>query len=711
MRPRLHEDPLPGFVRPGEVLRAAIPALRPPRRVTVAESAERWRWLRNPGGGYSGPWRNDFAPYLTAPMEDLTDREVAEIVILGPAQFGKTEIILNLAVHEAAEGGADLLIFQPTQALAVDFAERRMEKTFGATPELQALLGGDRGDDKLLTKLFRNGSRITIGWPVSAQLASRPVPKVVLDERDSMDDDIAGEGDPVELARQRTTTFGRHAKVLVSSTPKRQDGSGTLARWRLGDQRLWHVPCPHCGAYCTPGFDRDRRPTRDHLVIKPGANEEEARRDVVLACPANGCLIEERHKGRMNARGVWLPVGATIAPDGTIGGTPLRSRVRSYWFSGLMQRTRNWGDIAAGYVAAMRAVEERQDEEPLRTWWNTVLGAPYRSILASAAALEPEELQRRAEDVPLGRVPAWAGFVTAAVDVQGTRFDVLALAWGPDGRSQVVEHFQIFRTVDPDGSERLVEPPRRAEDWDLLTRQVMERAWPGEGGTEYRAVTVAVDTGGSDGVTGHAYEWWHRLRRDDAETARRVMLIKGESRRDVPLISLRRIETDRDGKRLKRGIALALLNTQALKDQVDLKLRMTRPGPGWIHLPKGLSPRFFEEATAETRGPKGWEKVRTRNEAFDLLVYNLACWYRRGGPRLDWNRLPDWARPRAASTPLEQLAANIAAVAKAASAAATPTLRVVQPVAPTKPAPKPVVPGRSRFWKPAAGLRRLTARL
>lgn len=692
---RLHrEEPLPGFVRAADVLRAAIPALRPPRRITVAESAERWRWLRNPGGGYSGPWRNDFAPYLTAPMEDLTDREVREVVVLGPAQFGKTEIILNLAVHEASEGGADTLIFQPTQALAVDFAERRLEKAFDATPELQALLGGSRSDDKLLTKLFRNGARVTIGWPVSAQLASRPVPKVVLDELDSMADDIAGEGDPVELARQRTTSFGRHAKVLVSSTPKRQDGSGIVARWRQGDQRLWHWPCPHCGEYFTPGFDADRRPTLAHLRLRPGASEAEARREVALVCPANGCIIEERHKAGMNARGCWLPFGASIAPDGTIAGG-MRSRTRSYWFSGLAQRNRAWGDLVASHVAALRDVEERQDETALRTWWNTSFGAPYRSILAGAQALEPEELKARAEDLPLGRVPAWAGFVTAAVDVQGNRFDVLAQAWGPDGRSQIVDAYQIFKTRAPDGTERLLEPERRAEDWDLITAQVLRRVWPGEAGAEFRAVRVAVDTGHA---TGQAYEWWHRLRRDeDATLGRRVMLVKGSGNRDSPLLSVRRIEMDGKGRKLKRGIALVLLNAEALKDQVDLKLRMARPGPGWIHLPKGLPDRFWEEATAEVRGAKGWTKQRQRNEAFDLLVYNLACWHRGGGPRIDWHHPPDWAKPRA--SPIERLAAQDAAQDRAEAAAR-------QSPAPAPPAPKPAIPGRSRFWKPAQPMRR-----
>ena len=701
---RHREETLPGFVRPGQILRLAAPALRPPRRISVAELAEQLpRMVRNPPGGYSGPWRNAMAPYLVETMEDLTDPDCETSVLITPTQEGKTEIILNLIVYEAAEGGSDVLVLQPTRDLAQDFAERRVERAFTAD-QRSALFGGDRSDDKVFSKVFRNGARASIGWPTSAQISSRPLPKVVVDERDSMADDVDGEGDPVALARARTKRFGRKAKVLVTSTLKRNDGSGIAALYRQGDRQLLHWQCPHCAEWFTPGFDKARRPTLAHLRIRDDATEEEAEREAVLVCPNNGCLIDETHKPAMNARKVWLAEGASLRPDGSIVGQPVRSRIRSRWFCGIVGLGRRWGQLAAGYVRARRQLQERQDEEPLRTWWNTEFGAEYRSVLAGAVALEPEELQRRAEDLPLGRVPAWAGFVTCAVDVQGNRFDVLAQAWGAEGRSQIVDAFQIFKTRDPDGTERLLDPGRRAEDWDLLTAQVLRRAWPGEAGTEYRAVTVACDTGGMGGVTGQAYDWWHRVRREDIQLAKRVMLLKGESRRDVPLVSIRKIETDRDGKRLKRGIILSLVNTEALKDQVDLRLRMQRPGPGWIHLPRALPDRFWEEATAEFRGAKGWEKARPRNESFDLLVYNLAAWHRRGGPRIDWNHPPDWARPRAAATPIEQLAANLAAVASAVDAIARPA-----PPPPIPPAPAPRAagaPGRSRFWKPSAGPRR-----
>src|SRR5690606_25363983 len=122
--------------------------------------------------------------------------------------------------HAAKYRPGDILLFQPTKDLAIDFAERRLEnKCLAISPDLQAEVGPGRGDDKLLTKTFRNGLMVTIAWPVASQLASRPLPTVLIDERDSMDDDIQGEGDPVSLAKRRTSTFGRNATVVVASSP------------------------------------------------------------------------------------------------------------------------------------------------------------------------------------------------------------------------------------------------------------------------------------------------------------------------------------------------------------------------------------------------------------------------------------------------------------------------------------------------------------
>ena len=54
-----------------------------------------------------------------------------------------------------------------------------------------------------------------------------PARFLFLDEVDAYDDDVDGEGSPINLAIKRTATFSRNRKVLMVSTPniagKQQD--------------------------------------------------------------------------------------------------------------------------------------------------------------------------------------------------------------------------------------------------------------------------------------------------------------------------------------------------------------------------------------------------------------------------------------------------------------------------------------------------------
>jgi phage terminase large subunit GpA-like protein len=56
------------------------------------------------------------------------------------------------------------------------------------------------------------------------------------------------EGDPVDLADRRTTTYWNRVKILAS-TPGIKGASRIEAAYEDSDQRKFFVPCPHCGMY------------------------------------------------------------------------------------------------------------------------------------------------------------------------------------------------------------------------------------------------------------------------------------------------------------------------------------------------------------------------------------------------------------------------------------------------------------------------------
>lgn len=78
-------------------------------------------------------------------------------------------------------------------------------------------------------------------------LRSTPVRYLFLDEVDGYPGDADGEGDPVDLAIQRTTTFRGRRKIYMVSTPTLKGHSRIEAAYLDSDQRYFHVPCQHCG--------------------------------------------------------------------------------------------------------------------------------------------------------------------------------------------------------------------------------------------------------------------------------------------------------------------------------------------------------------------------------------------------------------------------------------------------------------------------------
>lgn len=636
----MRDDPLPAFRSAADIRRQVVEALRPPRKISVSECAEQHRKIKNPGIGYSGPWKNELTPFLVEPMDRQTSRAIGVMAILGPSQFGKTEILLNGLCHGIKYRPADALVFQPTKDAAEDFANRRIKRFLTASPELGDQLGGERSDDQVLEKRFKNGMILSVVWPTATNLSSRSVPVVYIDERDRMTDDVQGEGDPVELARKRGRSFGRDAFVFVASTPSRNDGTGIIALFAAGEGNLWFWPCAECSEYFSPGFDFDRKPTTAHLLIPAGATPDQARDDARLVCPHCGAILDESHKAKMNARGLWLPRGMSIAADGTIHGARPVTRTASYWFHGLASPFVTWGQVAAELVESETYYQETGDETKLKAVANTTLGVPYRPRADGAPPPEADELRERCDGYLMGTVPAGVRFLTGQVDIQGDRFEVLVKGWNENAESWTVDRYAIRQLAD---GKTDICPGEYPEHWDELFDHVFASRYPlaEDPDRTLGIANVAIDTGGVDGVTENAKAFWKRARRRKISD-RQITLIKGANTRAAPPIARPTFDLV-NGKPNKFGPRVYLVGVHVIKDTLSNRLRRTKAGPTALHWPADFPERYFDELTAEEKVKGVWTKRRRANETWDLEVYSIAAWLRLRPGRINWDNPPAWA--------------------------------------------------------------------
>jgi phage terminase large subunit GpA-like protein len=227
-----------------------LAGLKPDPVLTVSEWADENRYLSQKAASEPGKWRTSRTPYLRDIMDDLSVvSPVKRVVFMKGAQVGGTEAGNNWLGYIIHHAPAPILFVQPTVDIAKRLSKQRLAPMFEESPALSERIAPSRERDSgntVLMKEFQGGVLIITGANSAAGLRSMPIRFLFLDEVDAYPGDVDGEGDPVQLAEKRTTTFSRR-KVFLVSTPTVKDVSRIEREYLNSDQRRFFVPCPHCG--------------------------------------------------------------------------------------------------------------------------------------------------------------------------------------------------------------------------------------------------------------------------------------------------------------------------------------------------------------------------------------------------------------------------------------------------------------------------------
>jgi phage terminase large subunit GpA-like protein len=549
--------------------------LMPEPERTVSQWADDLRMLPSTTAE-PGRWRTDRTPYLRDIMDALSASSAIErVVFMKSAQIGATEAGLNWLGYVIHQAPGLMLYVMPTTESARRNVRMRIDPLLDSTPALRSRVVKARSRDPGNTatmKSFEGGHVAFVGANSAVGLRSTPARFVFLDEVDGFPADADGEGDPVALAIQRTVTFRGRRKIFMASTPTIEGVSRIAKAYAESDQRVFKVPCPHCGMMQVLKWAQVQRP--------PGE-----RGGAVYVCEACGVAIEERHKFSMLSGGQWE---ATAPGDG---------RTAGFHLSALYSPFESWAEIAIEHGVAYR------DPERLKTWVNLKLGEPFEDRTAQIPV--PVQLMARAESWG-DAVPAGAAVITVGVDVQQDRIELEVVGWGAGEESwSLAYHALPGNPADP-------------EMWLRLDDHLSETHRTRDGRT-LRVAAACVDTGA-----------WSKLVYDytGPRHGRRVWAIKGSSTRGAPLWP-RRPSRPKPGRP-----PLYVIGTDAAKEIVVARLSIEEPGPGCCHFPTGRDLDYFEMLTAErpirryTRGVavREWVKAKhARNEALDARCYALAA--------------------------------------------------------------------------------------
>lgn len=588
-----------------------------------------------------GQWDTERTPYLREVMDALsvTSRSRRHVFMKG-AQLGGTEAGNNWLGYVIGHAPAPMLLVYPTVDVSRRVSKQRIAPMIEATPELRGRVRDPRSRDSSNTtfeKEFDGGLMIITGANSGAGLRQMPMRYIFLDEVDEFPGDVEGQGDPIVLAEKRTLSFGKRAKILMVSTPTRAGFSRIDREYERSDRRKFHVPCPSCGKFdwiqWSKGGYRGRAGHHHHIVWKDSDPFE----TIGLCCSECGVIHNEGAKGFMLPRGKWEPTWEDAEKyDGETVGFHISSLYSPIgWLS--------WRDALAEFLRA------KGNQLEIKAWVNTVLGEVYEdhgsqgaepAILLSRAKAEALTVDPRGDLV----IPAGAGALVAAVDVQGSYLEAQVKAYGAGEESWLVAW------------EQMLGDPGEDEVWFALDK-FLARTFQHENGRTLRIDLVAVDTGGPHPERVYRYcaaRLNGRPFQGEDETPSRIprtVAIKGGNIPGLPLVPRR------PSRPSSYRTPLFVLCVDTGKDIVSSRLRISdRDQPGYMHLPPWVDSEYVAQLTAERAVPKydkrlgmvrRWQKIRERNEAFDLEVYSLAALYILGPAfvRDLGKRAKLWARP------------------------------------------------------------------
>lgn len=568
--------------------------------LTVSEWADKHRMLSAKAASEPGRWRTGRTPYLREIMDSLSVYDPTQrVVFMKSAQIGGTECGNNWLGYIIHHAPAPILFVQPTVEVAKKVSKQRLAPMIEETPELRNLISPTRtrnSDNTLFMKEFRGGVLMLTGANSAVGLRSMPIKFLFLDETDGYPGDVDGEGDPIDLAEKRTTTFARR-KILLVSTPTVKGASTIEAEYERSDRRLYNVPCPHC-KIMQPlrwrGFHDDSKGEDAKVYRLRWLNEAHTRAGYL--CAHCGVLISENHKTWMLENGRWI-----ARSEG-------EALTRGYKINSLYSPV-GW----KSWVAILLEFEKSsKDPAKLKTFVNTTLGETWEENYT--VRVDAEGLAKRAEAYDMLVVPEGGLVLTAGVDVQADRLEAIVRAWGEGEESWLVHRAVIYGD------------PTRNEVWTQLL-SLIQMPFSTFDGKEMKIRATAIDTGY---LANEVYKFCRLHRR------KHVLAVKGQSvAGKIAIGHPTKQDINSRGQTLRNGVLLWPVGSDTIKTTLYGRLKMEEEtGPGVYHWPLGLPAEYWAQLTAERQVARSHNGHTVRvwvkndgvaNEALDCEVYAFAA--------------------------------------------------------------------------------------
>ena len=346
--------------------------LRPPPPLTVSQWADKYRVLSAESSAEPGRWHTEKAPYQRAIMDAIGDPHVRSVVVMSAAQIGKTDaFILNPLGYYMDYAPCPVMCMQPTLDMGQTLSKDRIAPMIRDTPRLTGLVDTKSryAGNTVMKKNFPGGHITIVGANSPSSLASRPIKVLLADEIDRYPKSAGTEGDPLDLAKKRQTTFWDYKTVMVS-TPTIKGDSRIEDAYLLSTQEEWNVPCPECGAY------------QPFLWENVKFDPDDLDKGVSYVCRECGCIANEYRWKEQGIHGKYV-----AANPG--------AEARGFHLNTLASTFVGWKEVVQKFIEAKIAIDHGTDESLGEHRAGRNVGRAWNPVGGHRAVQPPRNLRRR----------------------------------------------------------------------------------------------------------------------------------------------------------------------------------------------------------------------------------------------------------------------------------------------------------------------------
>lgn len=567
--------------------------LKPKPKLTGSEWANKHFYLSPENSAEPGRYSWERMPWQKEMLDIACGDEYKDVVFMTSARVGKTVTMMVTTGYFMHQSPSPILWLLPTETIAKQFSTNDVEPMIRDTPELRNLINDKwtrDGGNNLLSKRYVGGTLTMVGGQNATGLHGKTIRVLFADEVDRYPESAGKDGDVIDLATIRTTTFQHKAKRIYASTPTITDLSTIEKKFKESDQRHFYVPCPECGHKQILEWE--------YLNYKSDPTEPK------YICRACEYGITEADKYQMLINGEWIRHNPN-------------SKVAGFFLNALYSVNMTWKELVVEWTAI------NKNRHKLQVFMNSRLGKSFQLIEEYIGANKlGERLEIYNAEIPTkSEICNGVGVLTCGVDIQQNRIEAYVWGYGKSDECYLID----FRLFEGDTNKNVV--------FADLTNFLLNERYVTANGAKIGIRAIAIDSG----FNANRVARYVRDLKTIEHANRTILAVKGDANYTSGIL-------ERQAKFYKESGQLYFrVGTNPAKDHIAVLLNNPDPGENYVHIPIAYPKRFDQERYVdketlyqltsekkvyEYKGSRrigSWKATRDRNEALDCFVYSYAA--------------------------------------------------------------------------------------